>query len=126
MRKPGHAQERCAVQAFAAAGREVLREHSAALQAVAVSVHARRLQEQQQRQQHGRAHGSNCIGASDSGSNELTALEVCMHTQALQVSCSFLAGVHIQVCGAGASEQHGASAGAGQGAGHAVRRGCQQ
>jgi hypothetical protein len=73
------------MQAFAAAGREVLREHSAALQGVSAAVHARRLQEQHQQQQ-GVAHSSSaCNGALAPGSGELTALEVCMHTQALQV-----------------------------------------
>lgn len=76
-------------QAFAAAAAQVLREQSAALQSVAESVHLRRkadLQNSIRRVTPGSLrHHLACVGVTAAADDDLTVLEVTVHTRALQV-----------------------------------------
>ena len=79
------------VQAFAAAAIEVLREQSVALQSVAESVRLRRkvdLQKSIRKVTPGSLrHHLACVGVTAAADDDLTVLEVTVHTRALQVRC---------------------------------------
>lgn len=79
------------VQAFAAAAIEVLREQSVALQSVAESVRLRRkadLQHSIRKVTPGSLrHHLACVGVTAATDDDLTVLEVTVHTRALQVRC---------------------------------------
>ena len=75
-------------QAFAAAGQALLREQSAALQGVAQSVRARRLAEQDPAGGGGSQSSNGSVQSVQLrgvGASDMTVLEACIHTQALQV-----------------------------------------
>lgn len=76
-------------QAFAAAAIQILREQSAALQSVTESVRLRRkadLQNSIRRVTPGSLrHHLACVGVTAAADDDLTVLEVTVHTRALQV-----------------------------------------
>ncbi len=76
-------------QAFAAAAIQILREQSAALQSVAESVRLRRkadLQNSIRRVTPGSLrHHLACVGVTAAADDDLTVLEVTVHTRAVQV-----------------------------------------
>ncbi|BDA47345.1 probable gamma-tubulin complex component 6 at C-terminar half [Coccomyxa sp. Obi] len=92
----GPASDLC-MQAFAAAAIQILREQSAALQSVAESVRLRRkadLQNSIRRVTPGSLrHHLACVGVTAAADDDLTVLEVTVHTRALQEELQTLANV---------------------------------